>query len=238
MYIPYRKAYISGMNPLSFITIFTLGELGATLILGAVFHGGFANLFGELAMARPALFWLFLGGLCWVIGDLFQQYAAKYIGIGRGIPLANTNQLWGLAWGALVFGELFTLSPFAKGMVIAGSLVMIAGAVAIGMANAPAAELENWKQAMNRECDRYGMDPQRVAAVMQGDDPLAEYALVRRWWDALVVIAALGIFVWLGVNAQLPSLIVNTPWMIVLLLAALVFLGAGGVLLWRRTRFS
>lgn len=30
MYIPYRKAYISGMNPLSFVTIFTVGELGTT----------------------------------------------------------------------------------------------------------------------------------------------------------------------------------------------------------------
>ena len=52
------------------------------------------------------LFWLFLGGFVWVVGDLFQQFAAKYLGIGRGIPLSNTNQLWGLAWGALVFGEL------------------------------------------------------------------------------------------------------------------------------------
>jgi drug/metabolite transporter (DMT)-like permease len=238
MYIPYRKAYISGMNPLSFVTIFTFGELGATLALGAVFHGGFANLFGELATARPALFWLFLGGFCWVIGDLFQQYAAKYIGIGRGIPLFNTNQLWGLAWGALVFGELSALSPHAKGLVIAGSMVMIAGAAAIGMASAPATELDNWKQAMNRECDRYGLDSRRVAAVLQGDDPLAEYAPVRRWWDSLVVIAALGIFVWLGVNAQRPHLLVNTPWMIVLLLAALAFLGVGGLLLWRRTKFS
>ncbi len=60
----------------------------------------------DLSKARPVMFWLFLGGFCWVLGDLFQQYAAKYIGIGRGIPLSNTNQLWGLAWGALVFGEL------------------------------------------------------------------------------------------------------------------------------------
>jgi glucose uptake protein GlcU len=51
-----------------------------------------------------------MGGFCWVIGDLFQQYAAKYIGIGRGIPLSNTNQLWGLAWGALVFGEFLGLT--------------------------------------------------------------------------------------------------------------------------------
>src|ERR1700676_5275641 len=27
MYIPYRKAYLSGMNPLSFVTFFTFGEL-------------------------------------------------------------------------------------------------------------------------------------------------------------------------------------------------------------------
>ena len=35
----------------------------------------------------------------WVVGDLFQQFATKYLGIGRGIPLSNTNQFWGLAWG-------------------------------------------------------------------------------------------------------------------------------------------
>src|SRR5436309_3660694 len=28
MYVPYRKAYLSGMNPLSFVTAFTVGELG------------------------------------------------------------------------------------------------------------------------------------------------------------------------------------------------------------------
>ena len=34
MYIPYRKAYISGMNPLSFVTIFTFGELGTVFRAG------------------------------------------------------------------------------------------------------------------------------------------------------------------------------------------------------------
>ena len=33
MYVPYRKAYISGMNPLSFVTAFTFGELGTVLAL-------------------------------------------------------------------------------------------------------------------------------------------------------------------------------------------------------------
>ena len=75
------------------------------------------------------LFWPFLGGFCWVIGDLFQQYAAKYIGIGRGIPLSNTNQLWGLAWGALVFGELAGVNSSARLLIFAGSGIMILGAV-------------------------------------------------------------------------------------------------------------
>ncbi len=66
------------------------------------------------------LFWLFLGGFVWVIGDLFQQFAAKYLGIGRGIPLSNTNQLWGLAWGALVFGELANADRQHMLLVIGG----------------------------------------------------------------------------------------------------------------------
>src|ERR1035438_4874129 len=238
MYIPYRKAYISGMNPLSFVTIFTFGELGTVFLLTAVNLGGISNVAAELHRARPMLFWPFLGGFCWVIGDLFQQYAAKYIGIGRGIPLSNTNQLWGLAWGALVFGELVAVSPSGRMLIIAGSLVMIAGAAAIGMAEAPASELAYGKQAMNRECDRYGLDPVRVAAVLQGDDPLAGQAPARRWWEALVVAAALGLFGWLAYYAKFQPIAVSIPWMIVLVLATLVALGVSGTLLWRRTRFS
>lgn len=238
MYIPYRKAYISGMNPLSFVTVFTFGELGTTFLLGAIFHGGVSNLIGELGKARPALFWLFLGGFCWVIGDLFQQYAAKYIGIGRGIPLSNTNQLWGLAWGALVFGELSGLSANAQLLVIAGSVVMIIGAASIGLAEAHASELVSWKKAMDRECDRYGLDHQTVAAVLQGDDPLARETPRRHWWEALVVAAALGIFVWLAVGATRQPIAVNVLWIVVLSAATLVFLVVSGTLLWRRTRFS
>ncbi len=90
--------------------------------------------------SRGLVFWLFLGGFVWVIGDLFQQFAAKYLGIGRGIPLSNTNQLWGLAWGALVFGELASADSRHKLLVIAGSIIMILGALAIGTAVASARE--------------------------------------------------------------------------------------------------
>src|SRR5471032_549383 len=69
MYIPYRKAYLSGMNPLSFVTFFTFGELGmmATLAIGYL---GLAPLWRELNNARDVLFWLMLGGFIWVIGDV------------------------------------------------------------------------------------------------------------------------------------------------------------------------
>ena len=101
MYVPYRKAYLSGMNPLSFVTAFTVGELGTVLALTLALDGGVHSTAFELFRMPGVLFWLFLGGFVWVIGDLFQQFAAKYLGIGRGIPLSNTNQLWGLAWGAV-----------------------------------------------------------------------------------------------------------------------------------------
>lgn len=238
MYIPYRKAYISGMNPLSFVTVFTVGELGTMSALAVIFHGGFVPLARELANARPALFWLFLGGFCWVIGDLFQQYAAKYIGIGRGIPLSNTNQLWGLAWGALVFGELAARGSTTQALVIAGSLVMIFGALAISTAVASATEQISWRAAMSRECDRYRLDPAGVEAAVKGDDPLASENLSRRWWDIPIVAAATGVFVWLARGAVRPPIVLNRTWMVLLAMAMLAFLFVCGRLLWKRTRFS
>jgi drug/metabolite transporter (DMT)-like permease len=238
MYIPYRKAYISGMNPLSFVTIFTFGELGATVVLGAVFEHGMGNLFSQFSAAKPVLFWLFLGGFCWVIGDLFQQYAAKYVGIGRGIPLSNTNQLWGLAWGALVFGEFSSLNTFSRELVIGGSLLMIAGAVAIAMAAAPASELESWKLAMQRECDRYGLRREQVMAAMQGEEAQRTGNQGRRWWDVAVLLAAIGIFIVLAWGTHGRSIELNVRWMSILLAATVVCLIIGGTLLWRRTKFS
>jgi drug/metabolite transporter (DMT)-like permease len=238
MYIPYRKAYISGMNPLSFVTVFTFGELSTVFALALIFDGGFHNVVAEVGRARPALFWLFLGGFCWVLGDLFQQYATKYVGIARGIPLSNTNQLWGLAWGALVFGELAGRGTTAQIEIVAGSLIMIAGAVAISLAEAPESEKASWRKAVSDECDRYGMDPGRVLAAAEGGDPLAKEQPKRGWWELLVVAAAIGLFIWLASVAERPTMAVNLVWMAALITATLVFLVVCGLMLWRRTRFS
>jgi drug/metabolite transporter (DMT)-like permease len=238
MYIPYRKAYISGINPLSFVTIFTVGELLTMGILAVSFLGGVGPLTQEMARIRPALFWLFLGGLCWVIGDLFQQYAAKYIGIGRGIPLSNTNQLWGLAWGAMVFGELAGKGTTEQALILTGSLVMIAGAVSISRAEAPASEQESWRAAMLRECERYDMDVARAEAALAGEDPLAAETRGRSWWEILIFLTAAGIFVWLARGAERQALTMDPVWTVLLAAATFVLLFACGWVLWKRTRFS
>src|SRR5690242_1810124 len=150
MYIPYRKAYLTGMNPLSFVTFFSFGELGMMLAL-ALIYLGLAPLWRQLVGARDVLFWLMLGGFIWVIGDLFQQYAAKYVGISRGIPLSNSNQLWGLLWGIFVFGELHGSGASTYLQVIGGSLLMMLGVGAIAFSSAAGKEQAQWREAARRE---------------------------------------------------------------------------------------
>ncbi len=237
MYVPYRKAYLSGMNPLSFVTAFTVGEIVTVFALGATLGGGAHAVLAEVAAARGVLFWLFLGGFVWVIGDLFQQFAAKYLGIGRGIPLSNTNQLWGLAWGAMVFGELATANRAQKMLVIAGSVLMILGAFAISTAVAGQREQSSTNQALLRECTRYGLDYNRTIASMAGDE-FGRRNHRRRWWDYAIVLAATGVFVWLGLHAIVPPLAMDLRWVAALGVILVISLVAGGWSLWRRTLFS
>jgi glucose uptake protein GlcU len=237
MYVPYRKAYLSGMNPLSFVTVFTVGELGTVLALTLMLDGGWHSSAFQLLHVRGAVFWLFLGGFMWVIGDLFQQFATKYLGIGRGIPLSNTNQLWGLAWGALVFGELATADHAHELLVVAGSIVMILGALAIGTAVASAREKSLTIEAVLRECKLYGLDHDRTIASMDGDE-FSDRGEPRRWWDYAILAAATGVFVWLGVRAVVPPLTMDDRWISVLGGVLLLSLIAGTWSLWRRTRFA
>jgi glucose uptake protein GlcU len=236
MYVPYRKAYLSGMNPLSFVTAFTIGELGTVLALTLALDGGLHSSAFQLFRMPGVLFWLFLGGFVWVVGDLFQQFAAKYLGIGRGIPLSNTNQLWGLAWGALVFGELATADRQHILLVVGGSILMILGALAISTAVASAKEHSSTSEAVLRECHRYGLNYHRTIMAQAGDE-LGGRDERRPWWDYVIVLAATGIFVALGVRALLPPLTMNLKWVAALGILMVMSLAAGGWSLWRRTRF-
>ena len=237
MYVPYRKAYLSGMNPLSFVTIFTVGELATMILLTWTLDSGGGASILALARGGRMLFWLFLGGFVWVIGDLFQQFATKYLGIGRGIPLSNTNQLWGLAWGALVFGELAGADGAHLAMVVGGSLLMIAGALAIGTAAACPGERRARDAALERECFRYRLDVGQATDCQNGA-PAAESGGRRRWWDWAIVLAAVALFVRLGVAADLPPLAMDWNWAGALAALLMAALGIGSWALWVRTRFG
>ncbi|HEX4545764.1 MAG TPA: GRP family sugar transporter, partial [Candidatus Acidoferrum sp.] len=237
MYIPYRKAYLTGMNPLSFITFFTFGELGMMSAL-AVSYTGLLPLWHELVNARDALFWLMLGGFIWVIGDLFQQYAAKYVGISRGIPLSNSNQLWGLFWGILVFGELHGRGSSIYVEVVGGSALMMVGVAAIAFSSATGQEQVRWKEAAQRESLRYGVAEDYVEARMDGRQARGEPKPSRRVWDWLLVAGASSVFAVLLGMARVPQMSFRAGPALLLALASLLLLAVCGLALWRTTRFN
>ena len=237
MYIPYRKAYLSGMNPLSFVTAFTLGELSTVGSVCLVLGGGVRVLSAQLHSAQHVLFWLFLGGFLWVVGDLFQHFAAKYLGIGRGIPLSSTNQLWGLAWAGLVFGELRHAASWQQWMIGGGSLGMIAGAALLSSAVASRKENTSRNEAVLRECVRYDLDYMETIRTIGGVSMNGQ-AGGRRWWDVLIMLGALSCFIWLARTAELPNLPVDQTWCLVLCAVLLVALLFGTFRLWRDTDFN
>ena len=237
MYIPYRKAYITGMNPLTFLTFFTFGEIVTVTALGVASLGGVGAFWRELVADRAILFWPMLGGFMWVVGDLFQNYAAKYVGISRGIPLSNTNQLWGLLWAILVFHELRGLSANIYAEVIGGSILMALGAVAIAFSFTSESEYGSWKEAAQRETKLYGINPEYVATRMEGRD--YDSKVTRRTWvDWLLIAAAVTIFAVLGGMARIPHMEIQMGWLLALSLAMIAALVAAGLALWRVTKFT
>jgi glucose uptake protein GlcU len=237
MYVPYRKAYLTGMNPLSFVTVFTFGELGTMGLLAVVFHGSGTPLLTELHALRPSMLWLFLGGFCWVIGDLFQQYATKYIGISRAIPLSNTNQFWGLAWGALVFGEFAHTSVSLRVLVFGASAIMIAGALAITAASASVKERDSCMSAITRECSRYKIDLGETIKAYEGQESGSIQAQKRPWWDFVILGLAVAVFVWLAIGVHRPPIAMHLASAAVLTAILLVLLLACCWFLRKQTRF-
>jgi drug/metabolite transporter (DMT)-like permease len=235
MYIPYRKAYLTGMNPLSFVTFFTVGEL-ATMTVLAISYRGSVSLWRELVSARSVLFWLMLGGFVWVIGDLFQQYATKYAGISRGIPLSNTNQLWGLLWGIFVFHELRGGTHAVHAQVAGGSILMALGALAIALSSATAREHASWQDAAEREGERYGIDGEYVRAGMEGRAH-GTTSNRRTALDWLLILGTTALFIALAFVARLPNVEISSGWAVAITSAMLFLLVACGITLWRTTRF-
>jgi drug/metabolite transporter (DMT)-like permease len=237
MYIPYRKAYLTGMSPLSFITFFTVGELGMMTVLALTYSGGAGPLWSQLSGARHVLFWLLAGGFVWVVGDLFQQYAVKYAGITRGIPLSNTNQLWGLFWGILVFGELRNAAHSVLAQVIGGSIVMALGAGIIALSSVSRSEHLRWQKAAATEGARYGVDPEYTRSRIAGEGT-STIGRRRTWIDWLVVSVATATIIAFALVARAPQISLRWEWAAVLAVATLGMLAGVGVALWRTTRFN
>jgi drug/metabolite transporter (DMT)-like permease len=238
MYIPYRKAYLTGMSPLSFVTFFTVGELGMMTILALTYSGGSAALWAQLSGARHVLFWLLAGGFIWVIGDLFQQYAVKYAGITRGIPLSNTNQLWGLLWGILVFGELHNASGSVLTQVVGGSLVMAIGAGVIALSSVSRSEHAQWQEAAEEEGARYGVRSDYTHARIAGETGEIGATRKRTGLDWAVVLVATAIIIAFAAVARPPQISIHGGWALALIVATLAMLVAAASALWRATRFN
>ena len=238
MYIPYRKAYLTGMSPLSFVTFFTVGELGMMTVLALTYSGGGHALWTQLTGAQHVLFWLLAGGFIWVIGDLFQQYAVKYAGITRGIPLSNTNQLWGLLWGILVFGELSSASGSVLTQVVGGSLVMALGAGIIALSSVDRREHARWQETAEREGERYGVRAEYTQARIAGEAGSIGATRRRSALDWIVVGAATAIIIAFALVARPPQIGIHFGWAVALIVATVAMLVSAASSLWRATRFN
>ena len=71
------------------------------------------------------------------------------------------------------------------------------------------------REALVRECARYDLDYDRVVQCYAGEGP-ATTIEGRAWWDYAILSAAVGVFVWLGMNARVPELAMNFVWVGVL----------------------
>jgi len=170
------------------------------------------------------------------VGDLFQQYAVKYAGITRGIPLSNTNQLWGLLWGILVFGELRSARGAVLAQVIGGSVVMAVGAGLIALSSVSRSEHLRWEEAAAREGDRYRVDPEYTKARIAGES--AGVLRHRSWIDWLVVAIASAVIIGFALIARAPQIDVQIGWTVALVVATVAMLVIAGGALWRATRFN
>src|SRR5207248_2569948 len=167
---------------------------------------------------------------------IFQQYAVKYVGVSRGIPLSNSNQLWGLLWGAVAFGEWRTWGHSAVLTAVYGSLLMAAGLVAISMSVAGQSEHAKWREAAQRESSRYGIDARFISSALEGKSATPQQA--RRWFDWLLLGLATAVFAATGFIARWPAMTLHwTPAYMLITVGVIVF-AAATISLWKVTKFN
>ena len=121
---------------------------------------------------------------------------------------------------------------------VIGGICLLLAFFALRRSTAVATEREHGSinRSLIRECDRYALDYNRVFRAYSGESEGAGTA--RAWWDYVIVAAAVGVFIWLGLKARVPTLSMNYFWVSVLcglLALSAVICGWG---LWKKTRFS
>ena len=159
------------------------------------------------------------------------------MGISRGIPLSNTNQLWGLLWGILVFGELHGRGASLYAQVIGGSLLMMMGVGAIAFSSATGKEQSRWKEAARREGDRYDVAQDYVEARMDGRQAANEAKPSRSALDWLLVAGTTFVFAVLATMARVPQISFRPGPAALLIAGTLALFLVCGAKLWRTTRF-
>ena len=113
---------------------------------------------------------------------------------------------------------------------------MAVGAVAIALSSATEREHSSWRDAAQREGNRYGVEDEYVRAGMEGKS----YGTVshrRSVIDWLLILGTTALFIVLAWISKLPRMGINVTFAVVLTAAMLALLAAGGFALWRTTRF-
>jgi hypothetical protein len=141
-----------------------------------------------------------------------------------------------LLWGIFVFHELKGGTHTIYAQVAGGSLLMAAGAVAIALSSATEQEHSSWRNAAAREGERYGVEHEYVRAGMEGRS-FDGRQHARGLLDWLLILGTTALFALLASVARLPVMDINLAWGGVLTAAMLALLAAGGIALWRTTRF-
>jgi len=82
------------------------------------------------------------------------------------------------------------------------------------------------------------MDLDQTITAQSGEEMTSSYLHRRHWWDYMILVCALGVFVLSAAYAKRPPLAINYGYAMMLVGVMLLFLVAGGWALWKCTRFA
>jgi hypothetical protein len=108
----------------------------------------------------------------------------------------------------------------------------------IAGATVSAAESASCVRAVERECDRYSLDLAQTLRSNDGLESGSGRGSARRWWDYVILIAAVGVFAWSAVGVRIPRLTMQFPPALALIAILIAVLVVCGWMLWKKTRFA